>query len=218
MIAGQMRGFAEDDSLGKDTVFRLTSYSISKAVQGKSIVILLDFDILGQAESRLGAPTPYEAGKEKANDNNESNGGGSVSPKKREAPTTSSSGPSKRNNSSSSTADAAIYPIEGLSPYQNRWTIKARVTSKSEVKHWKNNRGEGKLFSVNLMDESGEIKATGFNDAVDSFYNLLVENKVYRISKGKIGIAKKQFSNLNNEYEMTFESHSIIEEVSFCSF
>jgi replication factor A1 len=34
------------------------------------------------------------------------------------------------------------------------WTIKARVTAKSEIKHWSNQRGDGKLFNVTLMDET----------------------------------------------------------------
>jgi ssDNA-binding replication factor A large subunit len=36
----------------------------------------------------------------------------------------------------------------------NRWTIKARVSAKSEIKHWSNQRGDGKLFNVTLMDET----------------------------------------------------------------
>lgn len=62
------------------------------------------------------------------------------------------------------------------------------------------------------MDESGEIRATGFNDAVDRFYPILQENKVYFISKAKVTIAKKQFSTLPNEYEISLESGSEIEE------
>ena len=46
-----------------------------------------------------------------------------------------------------------IVPIHQLNPYQNRWTIKARVTSKGELRHWQNNRGEGKVFSFDLIDE-----------------------------------------------------------------
>lgn len=92
-----------------------------------------------------------------------------------------------------------------------RWTIKARVTQKSDIKHWSNQRGEGKLFSVTLMDETGEIRATGFNDTVDAFYNVLEEGKVYFISRARINIAKKQFSNVNNEYEIMLESSSEIE-------
>lgn len=104
-----------------------------------------------------------------------------------------------------------IYPIEGLSPYQNKWTIKARVTSKSDIKHWTNAKGEGKLFSVNLMDETSEIKATGFNEQCDDFYNRLEEGKVYYISKARVSLAKKQFSNLSNEYEIMFERSTEIE-------
>lgn len=71
-----------------------------------------------------------------------------------------------------------LYPIESLSPYQNKWTIKARVTQRSEIKHWSNQKGEGKLFSVTLMDETGEIRATGFNNVVDDLYEKLAEGKV----------------------------------------
>lgn len=62
--------------------------------------------------------------------------------------------------------------------YYPRWTLKARVTSKSEKKRWSNAKGEGQLFSVVLMDETGEIKATAFNAAVDSLYDLLEEGRV----------------------------------------
>lgn len=67
------------------------------------------------------------------------------------------------------------------------------------------------------MDETGEIRATGFNDQVDAFYNLLEEGKVFFISKARINIAKKQFSNVNNEYEITFENQTEIEPVSCVS-
>ena len=36
-----------------------------------------------------------------------------------------------------------------------------RVTKKSDIRTWSNARGEGKLFSLELMDESGEIRCTG---------------------------------------------------------
>ena len=64
------------------------------------------------------------------------------------------------------------------------------------------------------MDESGEIRATGFNAAVDELYERLQDGKVYLISKAKVGLAKKKFNNVNNEYELTFERNTEVEEVS----
>lgn len=114
---------------------------------------------------------------------------------------------------SSSMAHANIYPIEAISPYSNKWTIKARCTSKSDIKTWHNRNGEGKLFSVNLLDESGEIRATGFNDQCDQLYDLFQEGSVYYISSPcRVTFAKKQFSNLPNDYELHFEKDSTVEK------
>jgi replication factor A1 len=107
----------------------------------------------------------------------------------------------------------AIFKIANLNPYQNKWTIKARVLSKGEIKTWNNARGEGRLFSCVFADDSGEIRATGFKDAVNMFYDLLQENQAYLISKGTIKAANKQFSNVNNDYEMTLDVNTQIRMV-----
>lgn len=109
---------------------------------------------------------------------------------------------------------STIFPIEGLSPYQNNWTIKARVTQKSDIKNWSNPRGEGKLFNVTLMDDSGEIRATAFNAVVDDLYSRLEEGKVYYLSKARVNLAKRKFSNVNNDYELGLEKNTEIEEAS----
>jgi len=54
-----------------------------------------------------------------------------------------------------------------------RWVIKARVTSKTPVRTWSNARGEGKLFSMDLIDESGEIRATAFKEQCDKFFDMI---------------------------------------------
>jgi replication factor A1 len=115
----------------------------------------------------------------------------------------------------STSVSATIYPIEGISPYSSKWTIKARCTSKSSIKTWHHSNSEGKLFSVNLLDDSGEIRATGFNDQCDMLYDLFQEGSVYYISSPcRVQIAKKQFSNLSNDYELTFERDTVVEKVS----
>merc|ERR1719507_2929920 len=97
-----------------------------------------------------------------------------------------------------------VYPIVSLTPYQNKWTIKARVTNKSDIRKWSNSRGEGHLFSMDLIDGSGEIRATAFKEQCDKFYNMIEVGKLYYISSCQLKTANRQFSTLNNEYEMTF--------------
>jgi replication factor A1 len=109
-----------------------------------------------------------------------------------------------------------VFPIEGLSPYQNNWVIRARVTQKGDIRTWSNQKGEGKLFSVTFMDESGEIRATAFNQAVDEIFDKIQEGKVYYVSKAKVNLAKKKFSNVQNEYELSLDRGTEIEEVCGC--
>ena len=49
----------------------------------------------------------------------------------------------------------AFTPIANLNMYQSRWTIRARITNKSDIRTWSNARGEGSLFSIDVLDSSG---------------------------------------------------------------
>lgn len=90
--------------------------------------------------------------------------------------------------------------------------IKARVTAKTAVKTWSNARGEGKLFSMDLKDETGEIRATAFKNEVDRFFDLIQVDKVYYISKCTMKTANRQYSTLKNDYEMTFTPDTVVQE------
>ncbi|KAM7264105.1 hypothetical protein ACFE04_001788 [Oxalis oulophora] len=116
-------------------------------------------------------------------------------------------GPIARNE-----APPSIIPISALNPYQGRWTIKARVTAKSELRLYNNARGDGKIFSFDLLDhDGGEIRVTCFNAVADQFYNQIECGRVYMISKGNIKGAQKAYNHLPNEHEIHLEASSVVQ-------
>lgn len=67
------------------------------------------------------------------------------------------------------------------------------------------------MFSVDFIDNTGEIKANGFNEQCDKFYELLQLDHVYYVSRATLKTANKQYSKLDNDYEMTFGNETVIE-------
>ncbi|XP_024170311.1 replication protein A 70 kDa DNA-binding subunit E [Rosa chinensis] len=108
-------------------------------------------------------------------------------------------------------APGRIVQICALNRYLNKWTIKARVTAKSELRSYTNARGEGKVFNFDLIDCGGEIRVTCFNSIAEEFYNLIEVGKVYLISKGTVKAAVKKFNHLSNEFEIQLDTTSTIQ-------
>lgn len=181
------------------------------------ILIILDLEViesLGELE-KIGEPVALNVKEEDDAKpvNTTIAGNGFYGNMPKQPPTEEKVLPSRAGPTSSAPAHSNIYPIESLSPYAHKWTIKALVTSKSEIKTWHKPNSEGKLFSVNLLDDSGEIKATGFNDQCDMLYDIFQEGSVYYISTPcRVNMAKKQFSNLKNDYELAFERDTVVEK------
>lgn len=108
-------------------------------------------------------------------------------------------------------AHTPITAIANLNMYNNRWTIRARVTSKSDIRTWSNAKGEGTLFSVDLLDaQNMDVRATFFREAVDKFYPFLHVGKVYTFSGGKLKVANMQYNTCQCQFEITFDQNSEI--------
>jgi replication factor A1 len=110
-------------------------------------------------------------------------------------------------------SNSPIHPISSLHPFQNAWVIKARVTNKSEVKRWSNAKGEGRLFSFDLLDaDGGDIKVTAFKEQCDKFYPIIELNKVYFVSRGQLKVATKMYTQIKHDYEIVLDQNSIIQQ------
>lgn len=57
-----------------------------------------------------------------------------------------------------------------------------------------------------------EIQATMFNEAARKFFDKFQLGKVYFISKGTLRVANKMFKTVQNDYEMTLNENSVVEE------
>lgn len=105
-----------------------------------------------------------------------------------------------------------IIPIAALNPYMGKWTIKARVTAKGELRHYNNQRGDGKVFHFDLLDsDGGEIRVTCFNAVADQFYHQVEAGKIYLVSRGSLKPAQKNFNHLHNDLEIFLDMTSMVQ-------
>ncbi|PPQ93249.1 hypothetical protein CVT25_015247 [Psilocybe cyanescens] len=213
MLATQLNELVQENLITKNTIAVIEKLTCNY-VQEKRLVIILALRVLEHTADKIGDPQQIEPADQPIDSPavvkqaQATSTSGASTPQAAPAIASASRPQAPANNG----RQGNIFPIEGLSPYQNGWTIKARVTQKSDIKTWSNARGEGKLFNVTLMDDSGEIRGTGFNLVVDELYPKLEEGKVYFISKARVNLAKKKFSNVNNDYELSFERNTEVEE------
>lgn len=103
-----------------------------------------------------------------------------------------------------------VCPISVLTPFYNSWMIRALCIHKGAHRTYSNQRGQGRLFSFDLCDDTGEIRVTCFNDECDRFYNLIQKDRCYYVGRGMIKTANKKFSTVNNDYEITLTQNSFV--------
>lgn len=213
ILATQKNHLVEDNLLKINSIIRLEEYAANVLSKDppKVVVILLNFEIIGNADED---PVSHDEEVSKPKENIEPK----VNAPVKKATMDSKSFFNKKDEKPVSNVGPAgtfnghkIFGISSLNPYQNKWSIQARVTNKSAIRTYSNARGEGKLFNFELLDGTGEIRVSGFNEQVDKFYDMLQIDNVYYISRAQLKTANKQYSRLANDYEMTMTNETVIE-------
>ncbi|KAI4471650.1 replication factor a 1 rfa1 [Holotrichia oblita] len=187
-----------NNSRGKGTFFSMDLVDESGEIRvtvfqdlvDKRVLVILDLEVTASGDKvtkKIGEPEPLSEDDLSSTAMKQAALKPNVSHETSCQPTTSKGHPNIV-TLNQSLQDQLTHPISSLTPYQNKY-----------------------IFSMDLVDESGEIRVTVFQDLVDKFYDYLEIDKVYYISKCKLKPANKQFTSLRNDYEMTLTNESIIQ-------
>jgi len=176
-------------------VVRLNKFQVIEGANGAKVIAVTDVETLGEAKVAVKAEA--------------------VTPAPAKKPKLASSPPSHSKVLSQQRPGGSrrVQPIASLNPYNNNWTVRARVQSKGELRTYTNAKGEGKVFHFEIVDEQGGIiEVTAWHDLAAKYHAELEEGKVYYFSRGQLKPANKKFSSVRNDYSMTLGSSSKVEE------
>uniref|UniRef100_A0A1A9VPT4 Replication protein A subunit n=1 Tax=Glossina austeni TaxID=7395 RepID=A0A1A9VPT4_GLOAU len=204
MLATNLNSLYYDQQLTENAIVRVDEYIISES-EGKRFFIIEILKVLhpGNEAPKIGEPANL------SDPPSQPLALASASP----TSNITSTPTSKENNSLSNNSDlskSSTSPIKTLDLNANPGVIKARVTAKS-IRTWESSKSEGKMFTMDLKDESGEIRAAAFQEKFHKFYDKINVDQVYLISKYQLKPPNK-IALKNNDLEIKFTDETVIEE------
>eukprot|EP00029_Vermamoeba_vermiformis_P008576 TRINITY_DN4060_c0_g1_i1.p1 TRINITY_DN4060_c0_g1~~TRINITY_DN4060_c0_g1_i1.p1 ORF type:complete len:640 (+),score=209.03 TRINITY_DN4060_c0_g1_i1:32-1921(+) len=225
ILASQLSHYVADGTVAALSIVKVTQYNIND-VNNRKLLLLLNLEgVHPSFPNKLGSPNSIEGGAAPVQQGQQPQQQQYAQQPQQRAPAPQQGGAPRNNNYGQQQQggqqqqqfqagnDSGVHPISALNPYQPRWTIRARCTFKADIKNFNNDKGGGKLFSVDLLDESGEIRAVAFGDAVDTLYPIFQIDQIYKISGGTLRFANKKFNSLKNDYEIVLDTNSLVQRI-----
>ncbi|KJE91956.1 replication protein A [Capsaspora owczarzaki ATCC 30864] len=256
LLGTSLAEVAKTDAITRFTVVRVKKFVCSPVVE-RTIVILMDVDILGTPAGKIGDPKPYEVAPDAGAVAGGAAAGAPTSPAGATngaaapvgaAPAAPKVSPYRQYTDAATGAVTSAFGARVASPPRaqqsfpafdpnktleqivaegqtpetlpiayiyntmpSKFIIRARVTLKHPVREFArknpgpNNQSGGRVCSIDLKDDSSEIRATAFNEQIDTIINSLEVGKAYYFSKMSVKPANRMYNTLPSDYELTFE-------------
>ena len=186
-VGGSSHHFFSNGMVQLYQLLKIKDYSMTD-INSTPIITLNEIEPSSSLKAVIGNPSKYEPKLVKSFD---------------------SKPPLQKNMMTSGKENIEFTSVKTLSSSSKDFSLKARVTKKSEMKEWKNDRGSGKLFSVNIIDTyNEEISITFFKEEAEKFYGMIEEGKVYIFKNGQVKISNKRFQSVDCEYSICIDKRS----------
>jgi len=176
------------------------------STKGKALVVI-DFNVTSvSVPTTIGDPTDISECSSKLQDHNIN----ADIPKSR-----SSVIHNDRSSYGNEDSDSIQYnPISMLNIYSMDFMIRGRVLKKDQLRTFNSAKGQGHVFSIQIMDDSSLpkniIKATFFNEMAVKYHAELEEKLVYIFCSGDIKPKNAKFNNTKHDCEIVFNKKSSI--------
>ncbi|KAI5190188.1 replication factor A1 [Nematocida sp. AWRm77] len=124
--------------------------------------------------------------------------------------------PSKRKaeeDASAKYTKASVTTVEEVSPWVAAWVLRIKVVNKTPVKTYSRDGKSGKVANALVMDKTGDISISFFNEQVDELFSKLVINKTYEITGGAVKLANRAFARSGHTYELSGDKKMTITPV-----